>query len=60
MSEEFEVSFDAIVEKIDAADPYLPRPEFKNLLALYRYFILFLGGPSISPESFIRGPWVPD
>jgi hypothetical protein len=41
MSEEFEVSFDAIVEKIDSADPYLPRSEFKNLLASYRYFSLF-------------------
>jgi hypothetical protein len=41
MSEEFEASFDAIVEKIDSADLYLPRPEFKNLLASYRYFRLF-------------------
>jgi hypothetical protein len=41
MSEEFEVSFDAIVKKIDSADLYLPRPEFKKLLASYRYFRLF-------------------
>jgi hypothetical protein len=41
MSEEFEVSFDAIVKKIDSADLYLPRPEFKKRLASYRYFRLF-------------------
>ncbi len=41
MSEEFEMSFDAIMKKVGSADPYLPRPEFKNLLASYRYFSLF-------------------
>jgi hypothetical protein len=58
MSEEFEVSFDSIVKKIDSADLYLPRPEFKNLLATYRYLRLFCG-PSLWSGSFIRGPWIP-
>jgi hypothetical protein len=61
MSEEFEVSFDAIAKKIDSADLYLPRPEFKKLLASYRYFpiLTFSGGHSISPGSFVGGPWIP-
>ena len=37
MSEEFEESFDAIVEKICEMDLYFPRDEFKKILSAHRY-----------------------